>query len=125
MPMIRARNVSKRYSVGKAATTLKEAVASWMSGQTSSESLWALRDVNLSVNAGEAVGILGNNGAGKSTLLRLLARLSRPTTGQLETKGRMAALLHLGAGFHPDLTGRENVFLNGTLLGLARSEIKK
>ena len=125
MPMIRVRGVSKRYRVGKLATTLKESLVGWLSGTPSADWLWALRDVSLSVNAGEAVGIVGQNGAGKSTFLRLLARVSKPTVGTIETKGRMAALLELGAGFHPDLTGRENIFLNGTLLGLTRKEISK
>lgn len=125
MPMIRVREVSKRYRVGKLATTLKESLAGWLSGRPSADWLWALRNVSLSVNAGEAVGIVGHNGAGKSTLLRLLARVSKPTVGVIETKGRMAALLELGAGFHPDLTGRENIFLNGTLLGLTRAEVSK
>lgn len=123
--MINVREVSKLYRIGKPATNLKEALSGWLSGRQSTEWLWALRDINLSVAAGEAVGIVGNNGAGKSTLLRLLARVSKPTMGQVETKGRMAALLDLGAGFHPDLTGRENVFLNGTLLGLTRAEIRR
>src|SRR3984885_12851571 len=125
MLMVRGCGISKRYRVGKPATSLKEALNCWLSGRQSADWFWALRDVSLSVNAGEAVGIVGNNGAGKSTLLRMLARLIKPTAGQIETKGRMAALLDLGAGFHPDLTGRENVFLNGTLLGLTRAEIRK
>jgi len=125
MQMIRIQEVSKRYQVGKLTTSLKEAAAGWLAGRQAARWVWALRDVNLSVNAGEAVGIIGHNGAGKSTLLRLLARVSKPTTGWIETKGRMAALLELGAGFHPDLTGRENIFLNGTLLGLTRTEISK
>jgi lipopolysaccharide transport system ATP-binding protein len=123
--MIRIRGVSKLYRIGKPTTNLKEALAGWLSGRPSTDWVWALRDVNLSVNAGEAVGIVGHNGAGKSTLLRLLARVSKATMGQVETKGRMATLLELGAGFHPDLTGRENVFLNGTLLGLTRAEIRR
>lgn len=123
--MINMRGVSKLYRIGKPTTSLKEALSGWLSGRQSTDWLWALRDIDLSVTAGEAVGIVGSNGVGKSTLLRLLARVSRPTRGQIETKGRMAALLDLGAGFHPDLTGRENVFLNGTLLGLTRAEIRK
>jgi len=123
MGMIEVQAVSKRYRLGKHTTTLKESVAGWLTGAPSADWVWALRNVDVSVDAGEAVGIVGHNGAGKSTLLRLLARLSKPTTGRIVTKGRMAALLELGAGFHPDLTGRENVFLNGTLLGLTRAEI--
>ena len=118
-----AQDVSKRYQIGKHSTSLKSAAADWLSGRPSAQWVWALRDVNLSINAGESIGIIGHNGAGKSTLLRLLARVSKPTAGKIEINGRMAALLELGAGFHPDLTGRENVFLNGTLLGLKRSQI--
>jgi lipopolysaccharide transport system ATP-binding protein len=125
MPMIRIHGVSKRYRVGKHTTNLKQAVTGWLSGRPSADWSWALRDVSFSVNAGEAIGIIGHNGAGKSTLLRLLARVSKPTTGKIEIKGRMAALLELGAGFHPDLTGRENIFLNGTILGLTRAQIRK
>ena len=125
MRMIRVHGVSKRYRFDKPPTNLKWAMAGWLSRRSSVDWMWALRDVSLSVNAGEAVGIVGNNGAGKSTLLRLLAGVSKPTTGQVETSGRMAALLELGSGFHPDLTGRENVFLNGTILGLKRSQIRK
>jgi lipopolysaccharide transport system ATP-binding protein len=125
MQIVSVQDVSKRYQIGKHATGLKEAAAGWFSSRTTAQWMWALRDVNLSISPGEAVGIIGHNGAGKSTLLRLLARVSKPTTGKIEVNGRMAALLELGAGFHPDLTGRENVFLNGTLLGLKRSQISK
>jgi ABC-type polysaccharide/polyol phosphate transport system ATPase subunit len=118
-----ARDVSKRYQIGKHSTSLKSAAADWLSGRPNAQWVWALRNVNLSINAGESIGIIGHNGAGKSTLLRLLARVSKPTEGKIQINGRMAALLELGAGFHPDLTGRENVFLNGTLLGLKRSQI--
>jgi lipopolysaccharide transport system ATP-binding protein len=125
VPLIRVREVSKRYCVGKLPTTLKESIAGWLSGRQSGDCLWALRNVSFSVDTGEALGIVGHNGAGKSTLLRLLARVSKPTGGTIETKGKMATLLELGAGFHPDLTGRENIFLNGTLLGLTRAEITR
>ena len=87
--------------------------------------VWALRDINLEVAQGEILGIIGRNGAGKSTLLKLLSRVTAPTTGSIKTKGRIASLLEVGTGFHPDLTGRENIFLNGSILGMQKSEIKR
>jgi lipopolysaccharide transport system ATP-binding protein len=106
--------VSKRYAVGGRA---------WLFNARHREKLWALRDVSLRVSPGESVGLIGHNGAGKTTVLRLLAGITRPSDGRVSVHGRVASLINLGAGFHPELTGRENVFLNGVILGLSRREV--
>jgi ABC-type polysaccharide/polyol phosphate transport system ATPase subunit len=121
---IRAEAVSRRFRVhGREARTLKELFV--LRGRTAPTDVWALTDVSVHVQPGEAVGLIGRNGSGKSTLLRLIAGIIRPTSGRVAVGGRVGSLLELGAGFHPDFSGRENVFLNGTIFGLRRAQINE
>ena len=107
------------------ASRLVGAVKRVFTQQTTRDTIWALRDVSFEVNPGEAVGIVGANGAGKSTLLKIIARLTRPTAGRLAVRGRIGSMLDFGVGFHPELTGRENVLLSGVILGMRRAEIRR
>ncbi len=114
--------VSKRYLLGEQRNLRETLAAAARKRRDESHELWSLRDVSFTVADGEAVGIVGRNGAGKSTLLKVLMRITTPTSGETRTRGRVAALLEVGTGFHPELTGRENVFLNAAVLGMSRSE---
>jgi ABC-2 type transport system ATP-binding protein/lipopolysaccharide transport system ATP-binding protein len=121
--MIRVEDLSICYRITHGRTSsIKEYVIRRLRGSLTHEDFWALRGVNLIVHQGEVYGIIGRNGAGKSTLLKVLARVLRPLHGRVMTRGQVAPLLEVGAGFHPELTGRENVFLNATLLGHSREQ---
>lgn len=123
--VIRLENVGVRYRVAsERISTFKEYMIRRFQGKVNLRDFWALEGINLSVYRGEVFGLIGPNGAGKSTLLKLVARVLRPTRGRVLVRGRVAPLLEFGAGFHPDLTGRENVFLNGALLGFTYNEMK-
>lgn len=122
--MIRVQHVSKNF-VLRHTHTLKETVIAFFNRKTLTSTFEAIDDVSFEVNRGESVAILGYNGSGKSTLLKMVAGVYRPDSGRIGIRGRVAALLEVGGGFHPDLTGRENVYLNGAILGMSRQEIQE
>ncbi len=124
--IVRLEKVSICYQVPRERIrTFKEYAIRWLERKVQLEKFWALKEVSLEVNKGEVMGIVGHNGAGKSTLLKLIARVIRPTSGRVWVKGKVSPLLELGAGFHPELTGRENVYLNGSMLGFSRTGMSK
>jgi lipopolysaccharide transport system ATP-binding protein len=143
-PAISVRGLSKRFRLGvrghRSYRTLRESLAGGVrsagrltlgafrrqpSAPTGSEDLWALKDVDFDVRPGDVLGVVGRNGAGKSTLLKLMSRITSPSAGEIELRGRVGSLLEVGTGFHPELTGRENVYLNGSILGMSRREIAR
>ena len=128
-PIIIAENISKRYYIhpDRAFRTLRDSIANVFSLKTHNgipDEFWALRDMSFSINRGENVGIVGRNGAGKSTLLKIISRITKPTCGKIYLQGKVASLLELGTGFHPELTGRENLFLNAAILGQSRKSMQ-
>jgi len=140
--IIEVKNISKRYNithqkggyvalrdvitnVAKKPFKFLKHKAKVVVGKADKEEFWALKDINFTVRRGEAIGIIGANGAGKSTLLKILSQITPPTTGEIKIKGKVASLLEVGTGFHPELTGRENIFLNGAILGMTKKEIAK
>ena len=131
-PAIEIKQLGKKYRIrsNESYLALRDVISNGIKnvfkpGTEKKEDFWALQDINLQIEQGERVGIIGNNGAGKSTLLKILSRVTWPTTGEAIIRGRLASLLEVGTGFHPELTGRENIYLNGSILGLKKMEINK
>ena len=127
-PILEVQSISKKFKLQherKSYVTLRESLSSMFSSSKElDEDFWVLKNINFNVSSGESLGIIGRNGAGKSTLLKILSRISPPTSGKIISRGRIASLLEVGTGFHMELTGRENIFMNGSLLGMRRKEIK-
>lgn len=128
-PVLEIQNISKKFRIhheNQPYLSLRDSLVSvFKKSKSSSEDFYALNDVSFNVNAGESIGIIGKNGAGKSTLLKILSKITPPSSGKIISRGRIASLLEVGTGFHAELSGRENIFLNGSILGMKRAEIQK
>src|SRR5680860_1261222 len=141
-PIIEIKNISKKYNIThqkggyialrdvlmniiKSPFSFLKTKTKKIIGKETKEEFWALKDINFTVNKGEVIGIIGSNGAGKSTLLKILSQITPPTTGEIKIHGTVGSLLEVGTGFHPELTGRENIFLNGAILGMSQKDIAK
>lgn len=135
-PIVQVRGLGKRYHIPRhrnTSPTVRDALVGAIKNSfdrlvrrnREEDSFWALRDINFEVQPGDIIGIIGSNGAGKSTLLKILSRITKPTVGQADIYGRVGSLLEIGTGFHPDLSGRENIFLNAAILGMKRAEIRR
>lgn len=128
MQVIKAENLSKLYHLGERPDSIRDAIMNFVrrgQGPHGKNELWALKDISFEVREGETLGIIGRNGAGKSTLLKILSRITKPTAGSAQIRGRVGSLLEVGTGFHNELTGRDNIYLNGAILGMKRTEIEK
>src|SRR5688572_2872220 len=125
-PILQIENISKRFRIAHELQPYlnfrDRLIQLFRKSSTSSEEFWALNNISFTVEAGESIGIIGKNGAGKSTLLKILSKITPPASGRIVSRGRIASLLEVGTGFHPELTGRENIFLNGSILGMKRTE---
>ncbi|MEO9257140.1 MAG: ATP-binding cassette domain-containing protein, partial [Crocinitomicaceae bacterium] len=128
-PILEIQNIGKKYRINHESQqpylSLRDSISGIFRGRNTKEDFWALKDVSFNIYPGESIGIIGKNGAGKSTLLKVLSKITPPTTGKIISRGRIASLLEVGTGFHPELTGRENIFMNGSILGMKRVEIQK
>lgn len=127
-PILEINNISKKFRISSEQQpylSIRDSLSNLFSSKSSTEDFWALKDICFDVMPGDTVGIIGRNGAGKSTLLKILSKITPPTSGKIISRGRIASLLEVGTGFHPELSGRENVFLNGSILGMKRTEIQK